>query len=331
VRAPRILIAESERFSPEAIQILGEVGTVILADLSYEGLRNALPDVDVLWVRLRTRIDAPLIASAARLKVLVTATTGLTHVDTNALIEHGIHLLSLKGETDFLKNVRATAEMTIALMISLIRHIPAAVLDVKAGHWRRDRFEGSELYGRTVGVIGYGRLGALVCRYLRAFEAKVLVYDPKLPAVDEDGDIHAASLDYVLENSDIVTVHADLNEENCGFLTADLLRKMKIDSYFVNTARGELVDEEALLEALKAGQIAGAALDVLCGENSAGMASNALVRYAAAHSNLIITPHLGGCTKESKSKTELFLAAKLRDFLQSLSPSNELVETSSFS
>jgi D-3-phosphoglycerate dehydrogenase len=329
VLAPRILIAESEGFAPEAVRILSEVGTVILADLSYKGLCKALPDVEVLWVRLRSRIDATLIASASRLKILVTPTTGLTHIDVKALEAHGIQLLSLKGEVEFLRNVRATAELTIALMISLIRHLPAAITDAKSGNWRRDNFEGSELYGRTVGLIGYGRLGTLVARYLQVFEAKVLVYDPKLPTSYEDRSVLAVSLDYLLENSDIVSLHADLNEENAGFLTADLLQKMKAQSYFVNTARGELVDETALLDALNSGCVAGAALDVLSGETSEGMASNPLVRYAATHGNLILTPHLGGCTKESKSKTELFLATKLRDLLRGLPQSSEPIETSS--
>jgi D-3-phosphoglycerate dehydrogenase len=308
---PRILVAESDGFPAEAFARLSQAGNVILADLDRAGLREALKDADVLWVRLRHRIDSALLDAAPKLSMLVTPTTGLNHIDTDALRLRGIRLVSLRGEVEFLKDVRATAEHTLGLMLALIRHIPQAAADVEAGFWRRDRFRGGELYGKTVGVVGYGRLGRIVTRYLQAFDAQVLVSDPKLPAGDHEGAARAVTLPHLLENSDLVTLHVDLREETRGFFGGRSFQRMKPGSYFINTARGELIDEIALLEGLSSGRIAGAALDVLCQEDSAGMADHPLVQYARQHDNLLITPHLGGCTAESKRKTELFLAEKV--------------------
>jgi D-3-phosphoglycerate dehydrogenase len=242
------------------------------------------------------------------------------------LERRGIRLVSLRGEVQFLKDVRATAEHTLGLMLALIRHIPQAAADVEAGHWRRDRFEGRELYGKTVGIVGYGRLGQIVSRYLQAFDTQVLISDPKLPAGYSDGAARAATLRHLLQNSDIVTLHVNLCDETLGFFTAENFQTMKPGSYFINTARGELIDEVALLEGLSSGRIAGAALDVLCEESSSGMADHPLVEYARRNDNVIITPHLGGCTAESKRKTESFLAEKVFGMLREC-PENTTLAT----
>ncbi len=308
---PTIVISESAGFSPEAMDLLRSAGSVVAADLDRSGLYSAASYADVLWIRLRHRIDEALLAKAGRLKVVVSPTTGWNHVDVDALGRRGIHLLSLRGETEFLKDVRATAEHTVALMLTVLRHIPRAVAEVRAGRWNRDAFRGSELYGKTVGIAGYGRLGRIVARYLRAFEAHVLVTDPKLPAGEIADDIRAVEIDELLHRSDIVSIHSDLRADNIGWFSAQMFEKMKWGSCFINTARGELIDETALLHSLETGQVVAAGLDVLSNEDSDGMAQHPLVQYAKQHDNVIITPHLGGCTTESLHKTEKFLAEKL--------------------
>lgn len=313
---PRILIAESGSFSPEALRVLKEIGSVSELDLDREGLYQAVGQADILWVRLRHRIDESILSAASRLKVLVTPTTGLNHVDTGALSRRGVQLISLRGETAFLKNVRATAEHTIALMLAILRRLPQANEQVRRGGWNRDELRGHELYGKKVGIVGYGRLGEIVARYLRAFEAFVLVSDPKLmPGSVADG-VTAVGLEQLLRESDIVSLHVNLRAETSGFFNRALFNQMKWGSCFINTARGELIDEAALLESLGCGRISAAALDVLANEDSGGMSKHALVEYARLHDNLIITPHIGGCTVESQHKTELFLAEKLRALLQ---------------
>src|SRR5262249_25637511 len=160
-----------------------------------------------------------------------------------------------RGEAEFLKDVRATAEHTIGLLLSLMRHVPAAAADVEAGHWRRDRFQGTELYGKTVGIVGYGRLGRIVARYFEAFDLRLVAADPKLAIGWKDGMVEIVDLARLLRESDIVTLHADLRDDTRGFFNRSCFEQMKPGSYFINTARGELIDEAGLLGALESGRI----------------------------------------------------------------------------
>jgi D-3-phosphoglycerate dehydrogenase len=173
--------------------------------------------------------------------------------------------------------------------------------------------------------VGYGRVGRMVAQYVSVFGARVQVSDPKVNDPHAsfeslgskiDSKIEATTLDHLLESSDLVTLHVNLNETTKGFFGRREFSRMKPGASFINTSRGELVDEAALLDALRAGRIAGAALDVLSGENSAGMEHHPLVQYSRAHANLLITPHIAGCTVESTEKTENFLAEQVVAFLQ---------------
>jgi D-3-phosphoglycerate dehydrogenase / 2-oxoglutarate reductase len=303
-----ILVAECRSFPAEAVRMLGEAGNVRLADLNRGEMANCLADVDVLWVRLRNQIDEALLDAAPRLKVIASPTTGLTHIDLAAVRRRGIRVVSLQGERDFLEDVRATAEHTIALMLALLRSIPAAVAHVQGGGWNRDLFRGHELYRKTVGIVGYGRLGRIVARYLEAFDARLLLTDPLL------GE-SSVPLNVLLDGSDIVTLHVNCTPDNRHFFSRDCFARMRPGSWFINTSRGELVDEAALLAALRAGRLAGAAIDVLDQEGCHEGAVPEVVRYARTHGNLIATPHIGGCTYESMEKTEMFLARKLVNVL----------------
>jgi D-3-phosphoglycerate dehydrogenase / 2-oxoglutarate reductase len=313
---PTILVAEAERFSPQAVARLEQVGRVELADLDRPGLLAGVADADVLWVRLRHRIDEEVLAAAPGLRAVVTPTTGLDHLDLEAAERHGVRVLALRGEVDFLREIRATAELTIALMLSLLRHVPEAAEHVRAGGWDRDRFRGRELHEKTVGVVGLGRLGTIVASYLRAVGAEVIAADPhRAPAEAPDG-VELCELGDLLARADLVTLHASLSEATRGLLGAAELDRMRDGAWLVNTARGELIDEDAMLDALRTGRLAGAALDVLRDERPAGMADHPLVRHAREHRNLLITPHIGGATSESMAKTERFLADRLAAILE---------------
>jgi D-3-phosphoglycerate dehydrogenase len=311
-----ILVSESHEFSYEAAELLRQSGELILSDLDRSSLLSAVRDIDVLWIRLRHRIDAEVMAAAPRLKIIVTPTTGLNHVDVDEAERRGIRVLSLRGEDEFLRDVRATAEHTVALMLSLLRHIPAALAHVQEGSWNREQFKGRELYGKTVGVVGYGRLGRIVGKYLRAFGTRVLVTDPKLDRDSVEPGITFLSLNQLVREADIVTLHVNLCDETRGFFGSRQFSMMKQGACFINTSRGELVDEATLLDALGSGRLAGAALDVVSGEYSGTMTNHPLVAYAREHDNVIITPHIGGCTVESMKKTELFLASRLAHLLR---------------
>jgi D-3-phosphoglycerate dehydrogenase len=322
----KILVAESTGFPTEARVALSRLGEVTLADLDFAQLWKVIPDFDVIWVRLRHRIDAKVLARTSRLKAIISPTTGLNHIDVDEATRRGIAVLSLRGETDFLKNVHATAEHTIALMLSLIRHIPAATESVRRGQWDRDQFKGRELYGKTVGIIGFGRLGQIVANYLEAFGVRVLATDPRFENGTAIKSVQFIPLYQLLTQADIVSLHVNFIEENRGFFGWDDFRDMKRGAWFVNTSRGELVKEDALLRALELGRLSGAAVDVLDGEQAGDPMASPLIQYAKRHDNLLITPHIGGCTFESLEKTESFLAGKVVAFL-SPSSSNK-VQTS---
>ena len=309
----KLLIAEARGFSPQALEILQGAFEVRMADLGRHDLLNAVADADILWVRLRNHVDQEMLAAAPQLRCVVTNTTGLNHIDLNAAEQRGIRVLSLRGEVDFLGEIRATAELALGLLLALVRHIPAASRHVCTGGWDRDHFKGHELSGKTAAVVGYGRLGRIMARYLKGLDLTVIAVDPAPEAARkalEDGTALLPLAD-ALARADIVTLHVDLTPKTVGMFDGITLARIKRGAWLVNTARGELLDERALLDALETGRLSGAALDVISGEYMARMANDRLIDYAATHDNLLLTPHLGGNTFESLEKTEIFLAKKL--------------------
>lgn len=309
----KILVTESSFFSVTASKILEGIGTVTLGDFDRSALLEAVREAEVAWIRLRHQFDREVLDAATRLRVIVSPTTGLDHVDIEEVERRDIRLLSLRGEAEFLQDVRATAELTIGLMLALLRNLPSAVSHVLEGRWCRDAFRGRELYGKTVGIVGYGRLGRIVARYLRAFDAEVVVSDPSARDGCDSSDIRVVPLEELLHISDIVTLHASAHEGTPAILGRSEFSLMRRGAVLINTARGRLIDEVALLDALASGRLAGAALDVISDERRERSSEPAIVEYARLHRNLIITPHIGGCTAESMEKTEVFLARRLSE------------------
>lgn len=324
----KLLLTEPEGFSQDAREILDSFCDVKAENSTYEELLEKIKYFDILFVRLGIHFDRALLSKGKRLKYLVSPTTGLDHIDLQAAKGFGIEVLSLKGETEFLKEVLATAELTWGLLLSLVRHIPSAFEDVKAGDWDRDSFKGNELSRKRLGILGLGRLGEIVARYGTAFGMEVIAFDP----YREDwisGIERADNLEKLLANSDVLSVHVPLNEETEGMLGERELNFMPRGSWIVNTSRGKILDENALLKHLISGNLAGAGLDVLTDEiqGTKWAEDNKLVQYSKNNPNLIITPHLGGATYESMEKTELFMAEKLKKVNDSLNPPNLHKET----
>jgi D-3-phosphoglycerate dehydrogenase len=255
-------------------------------------------------------VDRPLFDGVSiRCRVIAVPATGLDHIDLDACSDHGIRVVSLRGETEFLRDVRATAELTIALMLSLLRRIPEAAASVRSGVWNRDLFRGRELYGKTAGIVGMGRLGMLVAEYLNAFGMRVIGHDPRhevLSAIAE----RAETLDELLRSSDVVTLHVSYSPATHHLIGRDQMALMRPSAVLVNTSRGDVIDESALLDALSSGRLAGAALDVLSGEPSVSP-DHPVVRAARSMPNLLVVPHIGGNTVESAEKTDTFLAGRV--------------------
>lgn len=313
----RILNAEPDGYSDEARYILQLVGEAVEESISQERLASFVKAFDVLIVRLNLRVTREVLQAGIRLKVVVSATTGLDHIDLQAARELGIAVLSLKDEQEFLRTVPATAEHTWALILSLCRHIPWAFSSVLQGEWERDRYRGMDLRGKHLGLIGLGRVGAMVAGYGIAFGMKVGAYDPYCQNWVE-GVFRFNTMESLLRWSEILTLHMPLNEETHEIINYKQLHLLPRGALLVNTARGALLDENALVSLLEAGHIGGAAVDVLAGEQLAERRQQSpLLQYAREHINLLITPHLGGATFDSMRQTEIFMVKKLYRFLKS--------------
>lgn len=319
----KVLIAESEGFSPVALRRLRDRAEVTEADLRRDELLDAVRGVDVLWVRLRNQIDEEVFAAAPHLRVLVTNTTGLNHIDLDAARTRDVHVISLRGEVELLRTVRGTAELTLGLVLALVRHLPAASAHVREGGWDRYLFKGHDLYEKTAGIVGYGRLGSIVATYFRALGMQVLATTRDTDPPSPPDQVSLVSLEELLGQADLVSLHVDLNPETRGMFGPRQFATMKPGAWFVNTARGEVVDETALLAALKSGRLRGAALDVLADEMALILHERPLMRYAATHDNLIVTPHIGGFTFESLARTEQHLAGRLLDYLEHMADRSE--------
>lgn len=266
--------------------------------------------------RLGVTFDRDVLTQFPSLKFFATATTGLDHVDGDFCRERKIEIVSLKGETAFLESIHATPEMTWGLLLALIRKIPWSFTAASRGEWRTRDFVGTELNGKTIGIIGFGRVGKIVANYAHAFGMTVLSHNDA-PTPAQGFPYRSVGLDELLAQSDVVSLHLPLNEGTKGFFNAACFLKMKRDAVFINTARGALVDEAALVKELTEGGIRGAAIDVLSDETfvTGVSAATPLIAYARTHQNLLVTCHTAGATRESMVATARFIATKVRGFI----------------
>jgi D-3-phosphoglycerate dehydrogenase len=312
----KILVAEKSSFSVRGLETLSQIGSLDALDLNQAKLLQTARNYTVLVVRLGLLVNEDVLRASPGLMVIGTPTTGIDHIDLETAETLGIAVLSLKGERAFLDHVYATAEHTIALLLCLIRRIPAAFESVKNHEWRRDIYRGNELNGKTLGIVGCGRLGSMVARYGLAFGMRVIVYDPYQTVFPSGVEISASLLD-LLEICDGVSIHVPLNRETQSMFSTKEFACMRPGAWLVNTARGAVIDEAALLNALESGRLAGAALDVICDEADIDSSKpHPLIAYARGHDNLIITPHIGGATYESVEKADLFIANKITNYLK---------------
>lgn len=323
----RVVLVEPDGYSAQARALLDSLGSVHEGPFERAELAKAASSADILVVRLGHTIDRTILEGAPQLKAVVSATTGLNHIDVAAAEELGVAVLSLKGEVDFLRQIRATVEHTIGLMLAVLRRLPAATSHVEAGGWDRDPYRGHELARRTLGLVGCGRIGTEVAELAEAFGMDVAAFDPYAEPWGERPK-RLSTLEALLERSQVVSLHVPLNDETTGMIGAAELAHMPPGGVLINTSRGEIIDEAALLDALNDGSLAGAGLDVLADEASLHEGERRpLVDYAKDHDTLLITPHIGGATFESMEQTEVFMATKLRHWIETSesSPSGEPV------
>jgi D-3-phosphoglycerate dehydrogenase len=313
-----ILFLEPENYSKAAIAVYKNFGRVFFwPELNKTEKKNILGKTDILVVRLKYKIDASWMEKMPDLKFIVSPTTGLNHIDLNEAQKRKIKVFSLRGQTIFLKNITSTAEETLALILALVRKIPWAFDEVKKGVWNRDTWKGGRLNGKILGILGCGRLGKMLVGYGRALGMKVIGYDPKISNTEFlKHKIKKVSVQELFKQADVLSVHISLEVKTRNFVNLELFELMKPSAYFINTSRGEVVDEKALLSVLKKRKIAGAALDVMFNEvGGKHLKNNPLIDYAKSHQNLIITPHIGGATHEDMCATEEFVAGLVTEQL----------------
>jgi D-3-phosphoglycerate dehydrogenase / 2-oxoglutarate reductase len=268
-------------------------------------LRAAIADCEGLIVRSATRVTAELMDAAKNLRVIGRAGVGVDNIDVTAATSRGVVVMNAPDG-----NTITTAEHTIALLVALARSVPQANSSLKSGKWERKNFVGTELQGKTLGIVGLGRIGKIVASRARALGMRIVAYDPFIATEQaRDLEIESASFEEVLARADFLTVHTPLTSDTRGLINAAALAKMKHGARVINCARGGLIEEAALYEAIKSGQIGGAALDVF--EQEPPPSDHPLLLL----NEVIATPHLGASTTEAQEGVAFTVAEQMRDYL----------------
>lgn len=302
----RIGILDGQDFSEEAVRRLTALGDVFIYDGS--GMSTFLADKEVLFVRLHPPIDATFIDLAKNLKVLVSPTTALTHIDLTACTKRSIEVISLRGRVEFLRRISATPEHALGLILALLRNYKRAILRPETAGLHRNAVRGRDIKGKSIGILGFGRVATRLSHALTALEATVYGFDVR-PVFPPDGVRMMASPLALAEAVDIFVVAASYDNGSPPIVDAALLAALK-GRYLVNIARGELWDETAVLHGIREGWYPGVATDVVARETSIDNKLTDFVALGESH-NVIVTPHVGGATYESSEATELHLVEVL--------------------
>lgn len=309
---PKLLCMADLSVSPKTREMLEEATELIWKPADRATLLELIPDCDAYLSSLKVRFDREVFDRAAKLRVIASSTTGTDHIDLDAAAERGVEVITLKHETEFLDRITSTAELAWGLLLAVVRRIPFAFADTLEGNWGRDKFRGHQMSCKTLGILGYGRLGRILAEYGKAFRMNVIACDVR--PFDAPG-VERVDFDTLLARSDVLSIHIHLTEENRGLISREAFAKMKPGIVIINTSRGAIIDEDAFVEALESGGVAGAGLDVIHGEWRDDLADHPLIRYAREHDNLVIVPHLGGVTYEAQDMTLQFIAGKLLSVL----------------
>ena len=277
-------------------------------------IKNKRLEINFLWTNFGVPIDAEVIDLIDNPKlIIISQSTGLNHINYNKKKYRYVKILSLKDDNNFLKSIPSTAEHTFALFLVLSKNILRSFQDVKEMYWRRNLFLGFEAKGLHFGIIGYGRIGKILGKIAKSFGMKILFYDKKK-------NKNQTSLDKLLRKSDVISLNINYTPKNKNFINKTHFRKMKKTSFFINSSRGENVNQKDLLSALKSKSIAGAALDVLQEDslwfNKIPKNHKDIIHYSKRNSNLIITPHIGGYTRQALVSTFERIIIKMIKFIK---------------
>jgi D-3-phosphoglycerate dehydrogenase len=306
-KGEKMKIVLAEKVSPATLAVFAaEPGWEVLTHEQLpDGLAAAVADADGLVVRSAVQADDALMAVAHKLRVIGRAGVGVDNIDAEAATRRGIVVMNTPGA-----NAVAVAELTLALMLALARKLPLANATMHAGKWEKKNLQGTELRGKTLGILGLGRIGLEVAKRAKGFGLDIIGSDPFVSAaVARENGIKLVTLDELLAGSDYLTLHVGLTPQTTGVINAKTIATMKKGVRIINCARGELIDDAALVEALKSGQVAGAALDVYAKEPAKETPYHGL-------DNVILTPHIAGSTAEAQEAVGIQIARQVRDYLK---------------
>jgi D-3-phosphoglycerate dehydrogenase len=297
----------SDKLSAEGLEIFKNTPGIevdVITNLTPDELKGVIKDYDGLAIRSATKVTSEIIACAEKLAVIGRAGIGVDNVDINAASKRGIVVMNTPGG-----NTITTGEHAIALMLSLARKIPQATESMKTGKWEKNKFMGNEVFNKTLGVIGIGRVGTIVADRALGLKMNVVAYDPFIsPEAAGKMGISLVTLDELLKKSDFITVHTPSTKETKGMINAEAFAKMKKGVFVINCARGGIVSEKDLYDAIVSGKVAGAALDVFEEEPTKNTALVGL-------ENVICTPHLGASTDEAQVNVAIAIAEQIAAFL----------------
>ena len=312
---PRLLIF-NDGFTWEDLADIprGNIEVTCIPNGERARLLSMIPDFDAYMPSLRIRVDAEILVAAKKLKLIASNATGTDHFDLPILEQRKIALLTIKHDRDLLDQITTTAELAFGLLLTCARHLPECFEATRQGYWGRQQFAGIQLTGKTLGIIGVGRLGTIMSQYGRAFRMRILAHDPfqrKLPE-----GIEMTSLDNLLAQSDFISVHVHLTEQTKNLLGKTELGKIKRGASLINTSRGGLIDEKALIEEMESGRIAAVGLDVIDGEWIEDKFNHPLIAYSRKNSRLYITPHVGGTSPDAVKMSARFTFQKAVQYFQ---------------
>jgi D-3-phosphoglycerate dehydrogenase len=305
----KILCPEPNSFSQRGLDYVSEFAQLSAKTISQSEFEKIAPEFDGVLVRFNTMVGPNIFGKDSKIRAIISPTTGLDHIDIKSAKLNGIKVFHLRGEKRFLKGVSGTAELSIGLMLAVMRKIPQSFSAVKAGMWQPGPFRGNEVAGKTLGVIGCGRLGSKVSKTAVALGMKVVVFDPYIKRFPSGVEVMKTQRD-LLNQADIVSLHVPLSDETRHLISDIEISQMKEEVIIINTSRGAILKTGALIDGLISKKVSAAALDVLEDEHLMNGDLHPLVEYASKYDNLLITPHIGGATFESVEKTDLFVLKK---------------------
>lgn len=315
----KVLVITPVHHIRNVCRLLESIGTVkYLPDPSIEEVIEIVSEFDAIFTnpnKSKVYLGQEILGKGSNLKVICTASTGTNHIDLDSASRMGIKVISLTDERRVINQISATAELAFALTLASIRHLVVASQSVTLGEWDYEKFIGRQMNSLTIGVVGYGRLGKIYSKFCLAFGARVVAFDP-LVTVNDEGVEQMETLDQLITISDVISLHVHVSVETEHLIGYDVIKQLKPDVSLVNTSRGEILDEVALVEFLKINPRARIATDVLTNELT-GRLRSPLYQYSRESAQVIITPHIGGMCREAQELAYGHAATLLKNFFRS--------------